>query len=190
MTIFSGVLFLHVVSALGIVSALSLEMLMLYHLRRSADPREARASLDLAPGMTLVFAGSAALMLLTGAYLATQMSAWAQPWLRITMAALILMLPFGAVAGRRMRALRRLSDSEHANDEELARRLHDPVLAFSVNCRMALVLGIVLLMTAKPDLRESIGVSLMSLVAGFASAALFWRGAPAAVARASSGNNR
>jgi predicted integral membrane protein DUF2269 len=184
------VLFLHVVSALGIVSALSLEVLMLYHLRRAVVPREARASLDLVPRVALVFVSSAVLMLLTGAYLAVQTLAWPQPWLRITFASLILMVPFGAVAGRRLRVLRRLSDSEHAGDAELARRLQDPVLTFSVNCRMALVLGIVLLMTAKPDLRESVGVCLMSLVAGFASAALFWRGSPAPVARASSGNNR
>lgn len=184
MTIFSGILFLHVVSALGIVSALGLEALMLYHLRRAAGAREVRSSLDLAPGTVPVFIGSAVLMLLTGAYLAVQTSAWPQPWLRITMAALVLIVPFGAMSGRKMRALRRLTISDHAHGTELTRSVQDPALAFSINCRIALVLGIVLLMVAKPDLRESIGVCLMSLVLGFASAVLLWRGAPAGRATA------
>ena len=76
MTFFSGVLFLHVASALGIFAALSLEALVLYHLRRAASAREARASLDLAPGVSIFFAASASLMLLTGVYLAVQTSAW------------------------------------------------------------------------------------------------------------------
>jgi hypothetical protein len=187
MTLFSGVLFLHVVSALGIFAALSLEALVLYHLRRAASAREACASLDLAPGVSIFFAASAVLMLLTGVYLTVQISAWPQSWLKIAMIALFLMAPLGAVSGRRMRAVRRMSVSEEPNASELIRRLQDPVLTFSLSCRMALVLGIVLLMTAKPELRESIGVCLMSLVLGFASAVLFWRGAPSPAVRARSG---
>jgi hypothetical protein len=190
MTFFSGVLFLHVASALGIFAALSLEALVLYHLRRAASAREARASLDLAPGVSILFGASAVLMLLTGVYLTVQMSAWPQSWLKIAMVALFLMAPLGAVSGRRMRLIRRISVSEEPNSFEPIRRLQDPVLTFSLSCRMALVLGIVLLMTAKPELRESIGVCLMSVVLGFASAVLFWRGAPAPAARAPFGNSR
>jgi hypothetical protein len=190
MTFFSGVLFLHVASALGIFTALSLEVLVLYHLRRAASAREARASLDLAPGVSIFFAASASLMLLTGVYLAVQTSAWPQSWLKIAMVALFLMAPLGAVSGRRMRLIRRISGSEEPNGSELTRRLQDPALTFSLSCRMALVLGIVLLMSAKPELRESIGVCLMSLVLGFASTPLFWRGAPAPAARAPFGNGR
>jgi hypothetical protein len=106
------------------------------------------------------------------------------------MVALFLMAPLGAVSGRRMRLIRRISGSEEPNGSELIRRLQDPALTFSLSCRMALVLGIVLLMSAKPELRESIGVCLMSLVLGFASTPLFWRGAPAPAVRAPFGNSR
>lgn len=190
MTLFSGIVFLHVVSALGIFAALSLEILVLYHLRRASSGQEARASLDLVPGSSPFFAASGVIALLTGVYLTLQTSAWPQPWLKIAMVALALMVPLGAVSGRKMRAIRRLAALEGRDDSELARRLQDGVLTISVNCRMALVLGIVLLMTAKPELRESIGVALMSLVLGLASAVVFWRGAPATAARAQLRNSR
>src|SRR5215472_1982710 len=134
MTIFSGILFLHVVSALAIVSALSLEALVLYHLRRAADAREASTSIDLAPGLPAIFVASAVVLLLTGGYLTVQMSAWSQAWLKISMAALVLVGPFGALSGRRMRAIRRMSASGRVSGADLIRRLQDPIFTFSINC--------------------------------------------------------
>jgi uncharacterized membrane protein len=190
MTLFSGMVFLHVVSALGIFAALSLEVVVLYHLRRAASPREAGAALNLAPALSAIFGASALIALLTGVYLTLQTSAWPQPWLKIAMVALFLMAPFGAVSGRKMRAIRRLASSRDAGSSELLSKLQDGFLTFSLNCRIALVLGIVLLMTAKPELRESIGAVLAALVLGLASTVLFWRGAPPAGVRAPSGDSR
>ena len=190
MTIFSGMVFLHVVSALGIFAALSLEVVVLYHMRRAATAQEAGAGLDLAPGLPAIFGVSALVALLTGVYLTVQTSAWPQPWLKIAMIALVLMVPFGAVSGRKMRAIRRLSISRDAVSSELPSKLQDGFLTISLNCRLALVLGIVLLMTAKPELRESIGAALAALVLGLASTVLFWRGAPPAGVRAPFGNSR
>lgn len=189
MTLFSGMVFLHVVSALGIFAALSLEVVVLYHLRRAASGQEAGAALDLAPGLPAIFGASGLVAVLTGVYLTLQTSAW-QPWLKIAMVALVVMAPLGAISGRKMRTIRRLAASEETTDFELARSLQDGFLAFSLNCRMALVLGIVLLMTAKPEFRESIGAALAALVLGLASTVLFWRGAPAAGVRTPYGNNR
>lgn len=186
MTIFSAMLFLHIVAALGIVSALSLEALMLHRLRSAGNARETRVWIDLVPGLPVIFIGSLVLLLLTGGYLTVQTSAWPQAWLKVTLAALVLMVPFGAVSGRRMRAIRRMSASEHPDEAGLIRRLQDPVLKFSLNIRMTLVLGIVLLMTAKPELRESLGICFASLLLGFALTVLFWRGTPSPAIRARS----
>jgi hypothetical protein len=184
MTIFSGMLSLHIVAALGIFSALSLEALMLFHLRRAGSARESRVWIDLVPGLPAIFGGSAVVVLLTGAYLTARTATWPQAWLKIAIGALVLMAPFGAVSGRRMRTIRSLSASEHGNQAELIRKLQDPVLKFSLSVRMALVLGIVLLMTAKPELRESLGIFASSLLLGFAWTALFWRDAPSPAMRA------
>jgi hypothetical protein len=103
------------------------------------------------------------------------------------MAGLVLMVPFGAVSGRKMRSIRGAIASAEPDEISLFRRLQDPVLKFSLGVRIALVLGIVLLMTAKPELRESMGVIAASLLFGFASALFFWRGAPSPSVRARSG---
>jgi hypothetical protein len=187
MTLFSGMLFLHVAAALGIFTALGLESLQLFHLRRAGSAREAGVWVSLVPGLPAMFGASAAVMLLTGVYLAVQMSAWPQAWLKVTMAGLVLMVPFGAVSGRKMRAMRNVIAVAEPDEISLFRRLQDPVLKFSLGIRIALVLGIVLLMTAKPELRESMGVIAASLLLGFASALLFWRGAPSPAVRARSG---
>ena len=186
MTLFSGMLFLHVAAALGIFTALCLEALQLFHLRRAGSAREAGVWLSLVPSLPAMFGASAAVMFLTGVYLAVQMSAWPAAWIKVTMAELALMAPFGAVSGRKMRSMRNAILSDEPDEIGVFRRLQDPVLKFSLSIRIALVLGIVLLMTAKPELRESMGVIAASLLFGFASALLFWRGAPSPAVRAGS----
>jgi len=64
----------------------------------------------------------------------------------------------GMVSGRKLRAVRRLSVSGHLPDAELLTKLQVPVLKLSMILRTAFVVGILLLMTAKPELRESLEV--------------------------------
>ena len=171
MMIYSITLFVHVVSALVLAAAFRLEILTLIHLRKAATPTEARFVLDLAPGFPVVAMGSLVLLFLSGGYMTAQASAWSLAWPRVAVGALLLMGPLGAVSGRKMRAIRSLSASGHSAASDLMQRLQDPFLLFSVTVRSALVLGIVLLMTAKPDLTESLeaigGFAIVGLVAAF-----------------------
>lgn len=178
MTFFSGMLFLHVASALGIFAALSLEAMVLYHLRRAAMAQEARSALDFAPRLAAFFGVSAIVALLTGVYLAMQMSAWPQAWFRISMIALVLIVPLGAVSGRKMRSVRALSAVDRAS-EALVRSAQEPVLRFSLSLRMALVLAIVFLMTARPGPTQSLAAGAAFLIIGIAWPALTGRKSPA-----------
>jgi hypothetical protein len=175
MTVYLVVLFVHVVSAMVLAAALRLEILTLIHLRKAATPTEARFVLDLAPGFPVVAMGSLILLLLSGGYMTTQASAWSLAWPRVTMAALVLIGPLGAVSGRKMRAIRGLSASGHSAASELLKKIQDPFLLFSMTLRSALVLGIVLLMTAKPGLTESLEAVGAFAIAGLAAAFLLSR---------------
>lgn len=58
---------------------------------------------------------------------------------------------------------------------ELLRRLQDPFLQISLGVRIAIFLGIVLLMAAKPELLESIGIVGGSAVLGLLLSLMVWR---------------
>src|SRR5258708_470089 len=106
MTLYSVILFVHVVSALGIFSALGIEAVTLSRLRQTKTSLEARRWIDFAPGLPAMAIGSLVLLLLSGGYLTMQLSAWISAWPKVSLAALVLIAPFGAVTARRMRVIR------------------------------------------------------------------------------------
>ncbi len=174
MTLYSAVLFVHVVSALGVFAALSLEAVGLIHLRRATTASEARLWIEFVPGLPALAIGSLVLLLLSGIFMTAQMAGWSLAWPRVAMGALVLIGPLGAVTGRRMRAIRVACAANNPNESDLFGKLRDSFLKYSMNIRIALVLGIVLLMTAKPELRESLGIVVSSVFLGFVSR-IFWR---------------
>lgn len=176
MSIYSAVLFVHVVSALGIFAALSFEAATLRRLRGSAGSRVARVWLEYSPDLPAWGLAAFVFMLFSGIYLATEMSGWALPWVRVAMGTLILLAPLGGIAGRKMRAIRLACTADQGEDAGLPAMSRDPFLKFSINLRIALVLGVVLLMTSKPNLPESLGVIVAFAVLGLVSTAVFWRG--------------
>jgi hypothetical protein len=175
MTLYSVELFVHVVSALVIFAALILEAATLARLRRAASVSEARRWIEFAPGLPALAIASLVFVLLSGIFMTAQMSGWTLAWPRVALGALVLIAPLGAVTGRRIRAIRQACAANNPNESGLIEKLRDPFLKFSMNIRIALVLGIVLLMTAKPELRESLGIVVSAIFLGFVSTLLFGR---------------
>ena len=169
MRFYSFVLFVHVTAVLALFTALSFEVLSLFHLRRSSTLTEVRLWIDPIPRLPLAAAGSLLLAFSSGIYLTIRMSAFGEAWPKVTMAALLLVVPIAAVTARRMRAIRRASATATAINSELESRLQDPFLKVSLGIRIAVILGIVLLMGAKPELSESAGTVGASLVLGLLS---------------------
>jgi hypothetical protein len=186
MTLYSAALFVHVVSALGVFAAMSLEAVALLHLRRATTTSEARLWIEFAPGLPALAIGSLVFLLLSGIFMTIQMSGWTLAWPRVAMGALILIGPLGAITSRRMRAIRVACTAKNPNESDLFAKLRDPFLKFSMNIRIALVLGIVLLMTAKPELRESLGIVVSSVFLGFVSTVFGRRDTASPIARAES----
>jgi hypothetical protein len=167
MTFYSLVLFVHVTAVLTLFAALTFEVLSLFHLRRASTLTEVRLWIDPVPRLPQAAANSLLVVFCSGIYLTIRMSAFGEAWPKVTIAALLFVAPIAAITGTRMRAIRRTCAIGTAINSELRGRLHDPVLKVSLDIRIAVILGIVLLMGAKPELWESVGIVGASLVLGF-----------------------
>jgi hypothetical protein len=175
MTLYSLILFLHVAAALGLFASLSFELLSLSHLRRASEQSEVRRWIDPVPRLPLVATASILVVFFSGIFLTVRMSAFDTAWPKVTIGALLLITPLGAVTGKRMRVIRRNSVEASTMKPELLRRVQDPFLKISLGIRIAVFFGIVLLMTAKPELWPSIGIVVCSVVLGLLLSLLTWR---------------
>jgi len=174
MTLYSLVLFVHLAAVLALCAALSIELLALYQLGRASTLTEVRRWTQPVPGLPLLTAGSALVIFFSGIYLTIRMSAFDLAWPKVTIGALLLIAPFAALTGRRIRAIRQLCAEGKAINSELISRLQDPLLNISLGIRTAVFLGIVLLMSAKPELWESIIIVGVSAVFGLLTSLLLW----------------
>ena len=180
MTLYSLVLFLHVTTVLLMFATLSFELLSLFHLRRASTLSESQRWMEPVPRLPLLAMGSLLVIFFSGIYLAAQISAFTMAWPKVTIAALLFTAPFGAMSGSRQRTIRRALAAAGELTVELRSRLQNPFLKISLGIRIAVFLGIVLLMAATPGLWASIcivGISvgvglLLSLPAKRSSASL------------------
>src|SRR5262250_1736250 len=103
MTLYSFVLFAHITAVLAMFACLSLEVVSLFRLRRASTLSEVPLWIEPAPSLSRIALGSLLVILLTGVFLTIQMSGFGLAWLKVTIAAFLLMAPLGAVSGRRIR---------------------------------------------------------------------------------------
>jgi hypothetical protein len=155
-TFFSLVLFLHVVAALSMFAVLVVEVVRLSRIRRALTFEEALRWIDVSPGWLAVLIGSPPVLFASGGYMVRELAAWNFAWPKVAAVALGVVSLLGAIAGRRMRAIRRSSSVGDRSEAVLLSRLHNPLLRITLSLRVALVLGIVYLMTATPDLFKSV----------------------------------
>jgi hypothetical protein len=170
MTLYVSALFLHVVGALGFFVALSLEWTSLRHLQRATTAEQVREWLAVFAGVRRVAFASLATLLLSGLYMTAAAWGWVA-WVLIALAAIVLLAVLGAtLTGRRMAAIGRAVAAESGSlSSALRHQLHDPFLRTSVQTRTAIALGIVFLMTVKPDLAGALLAIGAAIVLGLAS---------------------
>jgi hypothetical protein len=75
MTLYSLVLFVHVTAVLSLCSALSVEVLSLFRLRRASTLTDASRWIEPVPRLPFVTVGSSLVIFFSGVYLAIRMSA-------------------------------------------------------------------------------------------------------------------
>jgi hypothetical protein len=162
-SIYSIALFLHIVGALGLFVAIGLEWASLSNLRRVETGSLAREWFKLFASLRRLYPFSWTLILIPGFYMAA--TVWrGVAWISIALASVVLLVVLGAALGGRLLAPvgRALSAESGPLSTDLRQQIDKPLLWASLRTRTAIALGIVFLMTAKPDL---IGSSITMVVA-------------------------
>jgi len=177
MTFYSLILFLHIVSAIGIFVGLGLEWAATAGLRKADGAAEFRVSTAALRSVPIVFGISSVVVLLTGGYLASKIGRAGLSWIVPSLVTLVVLGALGGgISGRRLRRIREVH-LEGAGPVPIGLRtlVHDPLLVASLRVRLALALGIVYLMAAKPLLTPSLVVLGCAAIAGIIFSARAFR---------------
>jgi hypothetical protein len=177
MNSYSLVLFFHIVGAMGFFLALGLEWTGLWRLRSALRSQDVQAWMGLLKSAQKGGFASMLAVVISGAYLMA--TAWGRvPWLVVTVGSLVVVIVLSlALSGPRMAAIgRALATEQGALSHTFHRVANHPLLWISIQTRVAITLGIVLLKTVKPDLSGSLLIIGVAIVLGLASALPMPRG--------------
>ena len=171
MSNYSIALFLHVVGALGFFVVQGVEWIGLSQIRRARLPEEARAILGTVKSADRLGFVSMLTTVATGFYMLLTYWGWVA-WILVVLGALILeIVLFVVVAKPRMAAMEQALEREKGFvSQTFHTLLNDPILWISIRTRTAILLGIVFLKIAKPDLNASLLTIGVTIALGIASA--------------------
>jgi hypothetical protein len=156
MNLYSLNVFSHIVATLGLFAGLTVEWVTVSALRR-ANPAETRIWIHLWPRLLPLTILSAVLLIASGIYLAAITSVFRQGWTQISMLAVLIIAVLGAVSNKQVRTFGKDTNGGGAVPA---------IVPLAVSCRTAIALGVVLLMTVKSELTESVEVIVIAVAAG------------------------
>jgi hypothetical protein len=166
-TIYNLALFLHLAGVLGLFAGLTIEGIALRGIRHALTGDEARTWLGLLRPMRVIGPAALALILLPGFYLVAtidQGGGWIAAGL---LGFLVIAILGAAITGRRMLVVGpALGRAQGPLADQKLRLARDGGLATSYATRLAIALGVVWLMTVKPDFLPSLLVLVAAAIAG------------------------
>jgi hypothetical protein len=171
MTLYSFVLFVHVVSAIGLFVGLALEGFVFLRIRWAQDAKEMQFFVRAFDRLRWIFIPVFAGILIGGVYLASHYGRGTF-WIPVALiATLAIMLIGGLITGRKLNQLKKALGKQDEPFETLSIRAKGRFLTVSYGLRLGIALGIVFLMTAKPDLWPSVFALIVGCGAGLIVAA-------------------
>jgi hypothetical protein len=177
MSIYTLMLFAHVAGAIGTFIGVGVWLfaaLALRHARQVGQVR-ALASLIQPSGVLAV----ASILLLGGAGFYMAIAIWGEraTWIIVATISFVLLAPFGVlIIDPRLRAVAKAAAAapDGPLPSSLASRTHDPLVGIGLSTYLAVLLGIVFLMTNKPPLAPSIVAMAVAMALGLASGWMLW----------------
>lgn len=168
MTLYSSILFLHVLGALTLFIAFGLEWTGLGGLRRATTLDVVRAWLQVLAKLRFVYLSALALILIPGIYMAEVGWGWPAWVVGALIAVIILSIVGMTVTKSGMMAIgQALASETETVSPELRARLHNSTLWMSVHLRLGIAVGIVFLMTVRPGLVGVLVAFGVAVVVGF-----------------------
>jgi Predicted integral membrane protein (DUF2269) len=183
MTPYNTVLFVHFLGMVGLFVGYGLEWAASSLLRRSTTSDQVRSWLRVYK-LSLPISGPGLLLLIvSGGYLVSTTGKMKQGWISAALLGIVFALGIGFVfILPKIKALRAaLPQGDATLSESALGRVQDPMIVTLIRVRVILALGIVYLMTAKPEaLSTSLFILLGAIVLGMLCAAASWASRPAA----------
>jgi hypothetical protein len=178
-TLYRLALFAHILGMIGFFMALGVYVFGLAALRRARRVEQARAicrMIFLTDAVAVV-----GILLLATAGLSMAITTWnvRTGWIAVAIVSFMLIAPIGPlIVERRLHAIERAATmaEEGPLPDALARRISDPVIGAALAVLIALLLGIIFLMTTKPTaLLDAIIGMLIASAVGLVLGAPLWR---------------
>jgi hypothetical protein len=175
-------LFVHFLGMVGLFVGYGLEWVASSLLRRATTTNQTRSWLGIYR-LSLPISGPGLLLLiLSGGYLASTTGGMKQGWISAALLGIVFALGIGFVfILPKMKALRAALPQDDAPLSEGGKaRVQDPMILTLVRVRSMLALGIVYIMTTKPEaLATSLFILLGAIVMGMLCAVSSWMSRPA-----------
>jgi len=170
------VLFLHLLSMIGLFVGYGLEWTGTAFLLGSRTGDEARAGLRIYRTSLPLSGPSLIVLILSGGYMAGVTGASKDGWMIVSVLGIVIALGLGfALVMPRMRAIRNtLPEGNAALLGPALSKVQDGFVATLIRARFLLALGIVFLMVTKPAFVPSLAILFGALVLGILASATTW----------------
>lgn len=181
MTEYEIALFLHIVGTVGMFAGIGTSIGVLHFARRAVDVASVRALMGLGAPAGRAIPLFSVVVLATGAYMVEDVWDWERPWIYISLVGFFILFAMGPlVNAQRMKAIGMEAgqSQEQSISPDLRDKLEDPVLATSERTMTMATVGIIYLMTAKPELGDSLIAMGVAVIVGLLLSVPEWRRRP------------
>ncbi|HET8967580.1 MAG TPA: hypothetical protein VFN20_15240 [Candidatus Acidoferrum sp.] len=177
MTIFTVVLYAHLLGAVALFIGQGIEWTASSLFRGASSTEQVRAWLRVFKVSPPLSGIGIAVLLLSGGYLAQLSGAMKQGWIPASLLAIgvALVLGFALILPRMNKIRKTLPSLNEPVSPELRARLTDPILLSAIRIRVLLAVGILYLMAAKMPFTPSLLALLIALAVGLLFSAPVWR---------------
>lgn len=171
MPLYSSILFIHVLAAMGVAAAISLLIHGEIMAQRAQSPAELRGVAEKEARTASALKALVPVLALTGLYMAWAAWSLRAPWVILALLTLAYLAISGPLLfGRRMQRAVDMAMAAGSITTAVRDTLEDPMFTVLKHTRVALLVMLIYLMTVKPGLVGTLAALAAALVLGTASA--------------------
>jgi Predicted integral membrane protein (DUF2269) len=177
MNLYTVALFVHLVGAMAIFVGVGVWLFAALALRRAQHVAQVRILTGITVGSGNVAVGGVLLLAVAGFYMALSVWGWQTAWIDVATVGFALLAPLGLlIIDPRLRALAKAADAapDGPMPPSLVAGTRDPLLSSGLSLYVAVLLGIVFLMTTKPAWVEALLAMVVAVALGLVSSLPFW----------------
>jgi len=163
MSMYSIALYVHILGAVGLFAGLGMEGIIYKNLQTASTPPQLFSWGIFLKSLRTVFLSSTLLLLVAGIFMVIESWTW-NAWDITGLVLLIALAVFGSVSGKKIgMTIGSLRGTEGPITDEVKNKITNPFIMRSYKVKITLALGIIFIMTIKPDWAGTI----ISIVAAF-----------------------